>query len=225
MLFRSFVQAELRKLGRMRRHEKVVSLVTILSIVYWIAQNWHHLPTYLVGIFALAVFAALGILREKDFPGAVSWSFLLFLGAIFALPDIIQESNMTGWIGSLIMPTVRHVSANVLLLAVVLFLAMLLLKFTDPSGFLSMTVLFLPVSAFLKDTSVSPLVVIGALLMGGHPFWALHENYWVAMIPGFTNNQGYEEAHRLRLAHVYAVMSLLTLAVSVGYWRLIGLWH
>jgi hypothetical protein len=63
------------------------------------------------------------------------------------------------------------------------------------------------------------------LLIGGHPFWAAHENYWVTMIQSLTGNQGYDDRYRVRLAHVYAAVSLITLAVSVGYWRLIGLWR
>ena len=88
-----------------------------------------------------------------------------------------------------------------------------------------MAVLFLPISTLLRNAPIDPIVLIAALLIGGHPFWALYQNFWVAMMQGMTNNLSFEDYHRVRLAHVYAVMSLLSLTLSVGYWRVIGLWR
>ena len=113
----------------------------------------------MVGLFALGAFAAFGILRDKDFPGAVSWSLLLFLGAVYALPDIIEDNKMIDWIASFILPTVQRVSSNVLLLLVVLCVVTLVLRFFDPGAFLVLTVLFLPVAKILRDQGAPHLCV------------------------------------------------------------------
>ncbi len=70
---KGFAKTELSKLGNMSTREKIVGAVVILSIVYWVTQGrYHNLPTYVVGMFAMAVFAGSGILQERDFGGAVS---------------------------------------------------------------------------------------------------------------------------------------------------------
>ena len=210
----------------MSRHEKATAAVVILSMCYWVTQDrLHHFPTYLVGMLALVVFAASGILREKDFGRAVPWSLLLFLGAVFSLPEIIQQNHVSDWVAGLVVPIVQAVSASTLALALVMCTAMLLLRFTDPTGFMIMTVLFLPISSILRGAPISPIVLIASLLIGAHPFWTLYENYWIALMHGLTGNQSFSDAHRVRLAHVYGVMSLLALTIAVGYWRAIGLWR
>ena len=54
------------------------------------------------------------------------------------------------------------------------------------------------------------------------PFWATYQNIWVAMGDGITEGLAFSTAERLRLANLYAVISLLTVAASIGYWKLIG---
>ena len=222
---KAFARAELTKLGRMSRHEIATAAIVILSIVYWVFGSVHKLPTYVIGMFAIAAFTAFGILREKDWGKAVNWSLLIFLGCAFGLPEVIEGNKVTEWLQELIVPIIAKVSGNVLAFAAVLFLAMLVLRFCDPTGFLIMTVLFLPVSAIVKNAPISPILIIASILMAGHPFWAMYENFWVALMHGLCGNQSSSEAYRLRLAHVYAVASLVALSIAVGYWRLIGLWH
>ncbi len=97
------------------------------------------------------------------------------------------------------------------------------LKFTDPAGFLSMTILFLPVSSLLRDSPLSPIVLIAPLLFARHPFWVTCQNIWIAMLEGMTGNLASQGAHRVRLAHVYFLTALFTLTLSVWYWRVLGL--
>ncbi len=158
------------------------------------------------------------------------------------MPTVIKENHVTDWVAGLIVPIVQHVSGSVLALALVMFVAMILLRFTDPTGFLVMTVLFLAVSSLLlghpafrsgepqyftlpTGIIVGPIVLIAALLLAGHPMWALYENFWVALAHGMCNNQAFSNSHRVRLAYVYAIVSLFALTIAVGYWRIIGLWR
>ena len=220
---RDFASSERARMGKMTRHEKITAIVVAVSIVYWVAGNWHHQPPYLVGMLALAVFAAAGILKEKDFGTAVSWPLVLFLGGIFALPDIIKENHVADWLTGYIVPAVESVSVNPLVLVMGMAIAMFALKFTDPGGFFGITVLFLPISSLLRDSPISPIVLIAALLFAGHPFWVSYQNIWIAMLEGMTGNLANDGAHRVRLAHVYFLVSLFTLTLSVWYWRALGL--
>lgn len=220
---RGFAKSELAKMGKMSRPEAITAGIVAVSIVYWISGSWHHLPPYLIGMFALVGFAAFGILSEGDLGSAVSWPLILFLGGIFALPTIVEGNQITGWLTGYIVPVVQSVAGNALALVIVLALAMFVLKFADPAGFLAMTVLFLPISTLLRPTSISPIVIIAALLMAGHPFWVSYQNIWIAMLEGMTGNLAHDGAQRVRLAHVYFLVTLIALAVSAAYWWALGL--
>lgn len=220
---KDFAKSELARMGRISRQEILTAVVVAVSIAYWVSERWHHQPTYVIGMLAMVVFAISGILKDTDFGSAISWPFVLFLGAVFALPAIVQQNKVTDWLAGYMVPIIQYASGNVLALMMVIALAMFVVRFMDPAGFLSMTVLFLTISPILRHSPISPLALTGALLLAGHPFWATYENMWIAMAEGMTDNLAYEGAHRLRLAHVYAIVSLLSLGISVAYWRALGL--
>jgi hypothetical protein len=66
------------------------------------------------------------------------------------------------------------------------------------------------------------MILTAALLIPSVPFWATYQNIWVAMGDGITEGLAFSGAERVRLANLYAVFALLTVAASVGYWKLIG---
>ena len=220
---KEFARSQLARLGKISRNEIITAMVVTISIVYWVGERWHHRPTYLIGMLALGAFAAFGIIQEKDFGGAISWSLVMFLGALFGLSAVVQQNKVTDWLAGYIVPVVRAVSGNVLILVVTMAVAMLAVRFMDPSGFLVLTVLFLPISTALRHSPISPIVLVASLLFAENPFWTTYENIWVAMTEGMTGNLAFEGVHRVRLAHVYAIASLITLAISVPYWWALGL--
>lgn len=52
----------------------------------------------------------------------------------------------------------------------------------------------------------------------------VYENFWIAMSDGMTGGQAFSPSQRLRLAHRYAVVTIVALTISVGYWKLVGIW-
>jgi len=220
---KGFVRAELSKLGHLSRQEFVTAAVIVVSIAYWIGEGWHQQPSYLIGLFGLAVFGATGVFQPWDFGKAISWPFAVFFGAVFGLPIVVQQHQVTDWLAGYIVPVMESGLSNVWTLVMVLALAMFLLKFLDPVGALAMTVLFLPVSNILRESSFSPIALIGVLLLAGHPFWVSYQNIWVAVTEEITASQAFDASHRIRLAHVYGVATLLALSIAIVYWKALGL--
>src|SRR5258708_7372949 len=75
----SFARERLQALGGFKRPELVVAIVVVLSIVFWATDRYHHLPSFLVGTFAMGIFPASGILRDQDCGGDVTWTLLVFI--------------------------------------------------------------------------------------------------------------------------------------------------
>jgi len=218
-----FVRSELKKMGPMRFQEMVTAGVVIVSIVYWVTDRWHHQPAFLIGMLGMAVFAAFDILQEKDFGTAISWPLVLFLGALLGLPTVVQQTQVDQWLAGYIVPLIQSVSGNTWLLFMVVAIGMYAARFLDPVGFLAVTVLFLPISSLLRGTPIAPLVLTAVILLPAHPFWVNYQNIWVALGDGITSQNAFDGSHRLRLAHVYAVATLLALSVAMLYWKALGL--
>ncbi|NLV30154.1 MAG: hypothetical protein GXY47_03280 [Acidobacteria bacterium] len=218
----AFARERLRALGPLSRPEWITAAVVVLSIAFWAGDRVHHLPSFLAGMFGMAVLALAGILRDEDIGGGVSWTLLLFLGGIFGLANIIQEYRITDWLTGYIVPAAQALASSPLVVLLVAALAFLLLRFFDPTGFIAIPVLFLPVADVIGADAIPPLVLVAPLLLATSPFWLSHQNFWIAMGEGMTSGEAFSAGQRARLASVYGAMVLVALVLSFGYWKLIG---
>ena len=217
-----FARARLQALGPFKRLELITGIVVVLSIIFWTTDRYHHLPSFVIGTGAMAVFAFSGILRDEDIGTAVSWSLLLYLGGVFGLANVIQDTKVTDWLAGFIVPVTRQLTSNLVLLMVVLALAMFVLRFLDPSSFIAISVLFLSVVDVTNAAGIPPRVVMAAVFIASAPFWMSYQNFWLAMGEGLTGHQAFNSVQRVKAANAYAIFTLIALTVGVGYWKLIG---
>src|SRR5215472_16726023 len=120
----------------------------------------------------LAAFALAGIVGNADIAGGVSWTLLLFMGGIFSLGNVLTEYKITDWLAGYFVPSVQHLTFNTIVLLAVVGIAMLVVRFLDPSGFIAIAVLFIPIVDTTTAAGIPPLVLAAALLIPSVPFWA-----------------------------------------------------
>ena len=68
-----------------------------------------------------------------------------------------------------------------------------------------------------------PLVLSGIILLPLHVFWFSYQNIWIVITEGVTKRQAYTDGDRIRLATVFAGVTILALWVAVGYWKVMGI--
>jgi len=220
---RSFARDRLRNLGGFKTDELVTALVVVASIVYWTTDRYHHLPSFLIGMFAVAVFALAGILKDPEIATGVSWPLLLFVGGVFGLANIIQEYKIADWLAGFVVPVAGQLTSSLLVLSFIVAFAMFALRFIDPSSFIAISVLFLALVDVTTAAHISPLVLMASVLLASVPFWLPYQNFWLAMGDGLTSSQAFTARQRLMLATTYAVCVLVALAISLIYWKVAGI--
>lgn len=218
----TFAKDRLRALGAFKRPEWITGLVVLFSIVFWATDSYHHLPAFLIGMIAMAVFYMAGILRDEDIGTGVSWTLLLFIGGVFSLANIVQDYKITDWLAGYFVPVVEQIEFSVVLLTILMAVGMYILRFLDPSSFIAVSVLFLSTVGVTMAAGIPPLVLMAPIILASAPFWVSYQNFWLAMAEGLTGNQAFTASERVRLANAYAGFTLIALAVGVGYWKLIG---
>ena len=172
---------------------------------------------------AMAVFAMSGILQDGDIATGVSWTLLLFLGGIFGLGNVIVDSKVTDWMAGLMLPHVQSMVGTPILLLVVVLLAMLALRFLDPTAFIAMPLIFLPLQEPLAKAGIPPLILTAPLLLASAPFWLLYMNFWMALGDSVTQKQGFTRMQMFNVANIYAISAILACIAGVFYWRMIGI--
>ncbi len=217
---REFARSRLAALGSFKQPEVVTALVVGVSIVLWVTTK---LPSFMVGMFGLAALALLGIIRDSDIATGVSWTLMLFLGGIFSLQNVIPEYKITDWMAGLMVPHVQAMVSTPILLIIVLALVMLALRFLDPTAFIALPLVFLPLVAPLSKAGIPPMVLAAPLLLCSAPFWLPYTNFWIAMTEGITLRQGFSRTEVARLATVYAFAATVAGVVGYFYWKMIGI--
>jgi di/tricarboxylate transporter len=217
-----FAKLKLREMGRPRRAEVITGLLVVISILFWATERYHHIPSFFVGMIGVPVLALSGILREEQIGTAVPWNLLLFLGGAFSLANIIQQYDITAWLAGFLVPAAQRLSFSYVLLLTAVAVLMLALRFLDPSGFVAIPVLFLPLVDVTSKAGMPPLILATPLLFAAAPFWFAYQSPWVATAEGMTEDRGFSGSQRALLSTVYASQVIFALVLSVGYWRLVG---
>jgi hypothetical protein len=135
---------------------------------------------------------------------------------------VLTEYKITDWLAGYFVPVAQRLTFSTIVLLLLVGLAMLVVRFLDPSGFIAIAVLFIPIVDTTTAAGIPPLVLTAALMLPSVPFWATYQNIWVAMGEGITEGLAFSAAERTRLASTYALLALFTLVVSSAYWKLIG---
>jgi di/tricarboxylate transporter len=218
-----FARGKLKALGAFKRQEAITGIVVLVSIFMWATQDkLHHIPAFVIGMLAMAVFAVTGILQDSDVAGGVSWTLLLFLGGIFGLANVIPEYKITDWLAGYFIPVAQQLIWSPVLLLLVVCVAMLIFRFLDPTAFIAIPVLFLPLVDSLSKAGIPPMVLTAPLVLASAPFWMPYMNFWIAMGEGMTGKQAFTRGQLFKLANIYALACLLSIAIGSLYWKAIG---
>jgi len=223
---RDFALGKLRALGSIQRAELITALVVLASIFLWVTNpTLHRLPTFVVGMFGLAILNLAGILRDADIGTGISWTLMLFLGGIFSLTHIIPQYQITNWIAGILVPHVQPLLGTPVILLTVVGLMMLAMRFLDPTAFIAMPLIWTPLVDTVSAAGIPPLALAAPTLLMSAPFWLLYMNFWMAMGDGMTGKQGFSKGHLFYLGTLYAVASVVAMIAAVFYWRIIGVLH
>jgi sodium-dependent dicarboxylate transporter 2/3/5 len=83
--------------GQPRWHRPVVGVSALAAIVLWMSAGWHGVPAEVVALMPMALFAALGILDERDVRG-LSWDVLLLLAGGLTLGVVVADTGLARWL-------------------------------------------------------------------------------------------------------------------------------
>jgi anion transporter len=219
---REFARTRLAALGSLKRAELITALIVGISIVLWVTTK---LPSFMVGMFGMAALTLAGIILDADIATGISWTLMLFLGGIFSLQNVVPEYKITDWMAGLMVPHVVSMVAAPILLLIFLSLVMLTLRFLDPTAFIALPLVFLPLVAPLQKAGIAPLILTAPLLLCSAPFFLPYTNFWIAMTEGITARQAFSRLELFRLACVYAISAIIAGVIAIFYWRMIGLLH
>jgi hypothetical protein len=197
-------------------------LVIGLSVLAWVTQPLHHVPAEAIGMLALTLLFATGVLIPAEIGTGISWGLALFVGGVLSLSAVITTFKISTWFGNLIVPAIQPFDSNPWLLLTAIAVLVFVMRFIDPIGFITIGVFFLSLREFVAARGIDSLVLVGAIFLPLHVFWFPYQNIWTVITEGVTGRQAYTDRDRFRSATIYLMASLIALWISVAFWKLIG---
>jgi sodium-dependent dicarboxylate transporter 2/3/5 len=80
----------------LNNRQKLVLIFAMLTVLLWLTEPIHHIPTAIVALFPLVVFFGFGFLEKKDFE-ELGWNVLIIVGGGIALGVGMERSGLTSW--------------------------------------------------------------------------------------------------------------------------------
>jgi di/tricarboxylate transporter len=216
------VRAQLHELGAMSRPEAITAIIIGTAVVTWAIQPWHRIPPEAIGMIALAALFAMRVLTAAEIGPGIPWGLAIFVGGMLSLTTVMNTYKINVWLGGYIIPAVQPFVGQPLLLVIAMSVAVALMRFVDPVGFITIAAFFLPLVAFVADRGIPPLVLAALVILPTHVFWFNYQNIWIVMTEGISKKTAYTDADRFRLATSFFVVTVVALWIGVAYWKTIG---
>jgi len=74
-----------------------VMVVFSLTVLLWLSEGWHGLPTAVVSFVPIVALSTIGVIRREDIR-ALPWDILILLAGGLSLGVGVAESGLAGWL-------------------------------------------------------------------------------------------------------------------------------
>jgi di/tricarboxylate transporter len=214
--------AQLEILGPFTRREAFSLTVLGLAIAGWASAPFHGVNEAWIALAALVVFFLGGVLDRGIFRTNVDLGFLLFLGIVSGISGVAVAVKADQWLVATIAPLLdaAAVNASVYLFTVGFITTVSRLVLNKFAGTILLTLALVPPGEALGIHPGAVLLVI--LLTTDVWFLPFQLDSYQAAYFG-TGEQGFSHAQGRRFMMAKLVVSVIAIAVSLPWWRALGL--
>jgi anion transporter len=215
-------QAQLEILGAFTRREAFGLTVLVLALAGWVTTPLHGVGEAWVALGAMLAFILAGVLDRGNLRANVDLGFLLFLGVVSSLAGVVSAVKVDRWLMTLVTPVLEGAAFSSVSLLLAVAVVTVAVRFVL-NKFAAIMLLALALTPLGAELGVHPGVVLLVILLMVD-VWFFPYQLDVYQIAYFgTGEQGFSHAQGRRFMAAKLVVSALAIAVSVPWWRMLGL--
>ena len=224
-LTNEFLDAQLAELGPWSRDEKIVGILSVLVILYWVfKENLGNIPDYASCLLVLSIFWFTGCLDAKTFRCDVSWENIIFIGSCISLGTILPYVGITDWIVEVVSPYTNMAFSNPVLTIVILVIMMFVVRFLllSEGSFISiMCALLYPLAT---TAGVNPWVIAIIMnLMVSEFFFPYQSSAFLSGYYSFGDDAFDSKATSFYWV-VFTIIGTISLLIASVVWQMMGIW-
>jgi DASS family divalent anion:Na+ symporter len=208
--------------GPLTRNEWITLATLLLTVLGWLTTSLHGINEAWVALAALLVFLLTGVLDKKGFKNDLDWGLVMFFGVLNSMALVAEHAKVDAWFVSLSGPFLAQFAGEPLpfLLGVCLLVSAVrfLLRKTPTAALLAVTVL--PLS---NIAGIHPGVVIVVAIMAGECFLLGYQDGPYQIAYGGAAGKAFSHGQARKVLGAKYLATFLAVAVSIPYWRFLGL--
>ena len=213
-------QTQLQILGPLKSKEWLCIVILIFTMVAFVTQPFGIHEAW-IALSALFIFLITGVLDKKTLKQHVDWGYLIFLGIMTGMASVITELHLDQWIVAWIKPFLgEFVSPGLFLAAVALlvYLTRLLIRKS------AVVILFVvAVTPLAQAHGIHPGVLLLTILLALEAWFLPYQSAGYQIAYYSTDGQTFSHTQARMLMAARLVATFIAIAVSVPYWRWLGL--
>jgi di/tricarboxylate transporter len=198
--------------------------VLALTLLGWLTEPLHGIGETWVALAGLLAFLTTGQLDKKSFRNDLDWGLIVFFGIINSMAGISQQLKIDRWLGELVAPILADVSANamafLMVVAVIVFLTRFLLRKTPTVALMTLTMT--PVA---QANGIHPGLVLLTILAASECFFLPYQDGPYQIAYSSTDGQAFSHGQARKILAVKFLATICAIALTVPYWKLLGLIH
>ena len=221
---REFANSELKAMGGMSNHEKILAVVFVVVCTLWVTKGtWHQMDITVTALVGCGALLLMGVLKWEDVRAEkTAWDMFVWYGGLVNLGKILNETGVTtlfangvvGMFGTQPWP--------------ILFASALLIYFYTHYGLASITAhllaMYTPFVAVLKAQG-APIGLVCYAFACFVNLSAGLTHYGTTPSPMFFAQDYVSFKDWWRVGFVVSVVNLLIWStIGFGWWKLIGIW-
>lgn len=208
-------------LGPPSRHERIALGMTAFILVGFATQPLHHVDPAWVGVLALAVLAASGVLAANGL-SSVNWSFALLSGILTSMSDVFADTSLDTWLAGIATRLVGGLVGSPVLfiagLCVLCYALSLVMRWQAAAPLLTISLAPVAIGA-----GISPWIIALVALMACNGFFLPYQSTTYLALYHGTNGRLFDHRQARPMAIAYGVATIIALCASVPIWQAWGL--
>jgi len=214
------VKTQLQILGPLKPREWLCIGILILAIIGFVTQPFGIHEAW-IAMGALFIFLITGTLDNKTLKQHVDWGYLIFLGIMTGMAAVITEIQLDQWIVAWVKPLLGEFVSPGMFLATVALLVYLARIFMRKTVVVILFVITL--TPLAQAHGIHPGILLLTILLALEAWFLPYQapSYQIAYYS--TDGQTFSHAQARKLMTCKFAATFLAIAVSLPYWRWLGL--
>jgi branched-chain amino acid transport system substrate-binding protein len=218
----AIIDAQLKTLGPMTKHEKISLFTVGVSLLGFLTQSWHGINGAWVAMLGFFILFGTSVLDEKSVRSDIDWNFLISFGALVGFGSVMSSSGLTNFIAQEARPYMEYFIGNKILFLFGISFAVHLLRFAlplPPAQLVSM----LCILPLMGGFNINPFV-IGLIVLISSNLWLFpYQDSMYMNITSATEGRMFHPKQVTKLAFFHIIIVLIAIALTVPYWKYLGL--